>query len=116
MLIITDSLSMELPEATQLTSMGASLFIAGELRKKKKKKKKERPKGKLAKLEVKEQKVTEFRKTGKLVINYSNVSQSCTSCGLGFWFFFLYFGLPRDLSSNAVINGTNTPYGNAKLR
>lgn len=85
MLIITDSLSTELPEATQLTSMGASLFIAGELRKKKKKK--ERPKGKLAKLEVKEQKVTEFRKTGKLVINYSNVSQSCTSCGLGFFFF-----------------------------
>lgn len=38
MLIITDSLSMELPEATQLTSMGASLFIAGELRKKKERK------------------------------------------------------------------------------
>lgn len=36
MLIITDSLSMELPEATQLTSTEASLFIAGVLRKKKK--------------------------------------------------------------------------------
>lgn len=36
MLIITDRLSMESPEATQLTSTDASLFIAGELRKEKK--------------------------------------------------------------------------------
>lgn len=72
-LIITDRLPMELPEATQLTSTDASLFIAGELRKETK------PGGKLAKLEVKEQKVIKFRKIGKLVISYGDISQSYTS-------------------------------------
>lgn len=72
MLIITDRKPMESPEATQLTSTDASLFIAGELRKATK------AGGKLAELEVKEQRVIKFRKTGKLV-SYRDVSPSCTS-------------------------------------